>query len=370
MSNINRRSATRTGTRMALLAAAITAPIAVTSLAQADVTCGDKICGKGYICNSYESYAACPAIARLDGQPIDCATTSTTVYQCDLAPCSSDADCGDGMLCYSATSTECSGGASPACDPAASDCATTKVAATPSTCTTTTTQQCTPRYLLPCKTAGDCGPGFNCEEEIYGFCSGSAGAGTATAPSGTAAGSGTVGAGSGGATGVAAPSNDTTTADIAPPDIAGECSQMPSGNFSCVLQVIACQADSDCPTGMTCVDNAPQSCWASSDGTSGCDPVDPAKICQPPDYANFSSQDAKGESLATGTGDASGRDGAVPAVDSEVPASENSANSTGSNVTGGGCSISTQRKQDATPWLAVLVTVGLGLGLRRRRSQK
>jgi hypothetical protein len=399
------------------LAALLAAPLLVTTLAHADVTCGDTTCTKGYTCESYQA-TACPAIASIDGKNVDCAPT--TSYSCVPASCATNEDCGDGMVCNTSTSSTCSGGMSkPSCDPAAPDCGAV-LEDVPASCESKTVQQCVPRYLLPCKAASDCGTGFTCEEVIETGCSGSGGAssggaagvGTAmptepqpaptTSSSGVSAGgAANVGVATGGATvatrpvsatggastKIAAPSTDTT-ADIAiSQDPPPTCTSVPTGRYQCVLQTINCNVDADCPAGLTCVSGgSSRDCWASSDGTSGCSaPVEVAKVCQPKYYARLGS-----DAIATSSGSGEVTTGTQPKqglpVDDGSDATANgagarsgattagattdsSANSpTPETVSGGGCVVAHGPQSALGAWMMLLLTLGVGSRARRRNT--
>lgn len=367
------RHADSLSSRAAWFVAALVAPLTLSGVASADVTCGDKTCGKGFVCETHQS--ACPAIATANGETVPCPTTLD--YECVLGPCSVDSDCGDAMVCHTDTTSQCNDTTAPACDPAASDCAAVEVAA--ADCTTTATQQCLPRYLLPCSIASDCGPGFTCEEEIMGSCSGSAGSVGSTpvsTNSGTSNGADPIAPGdaaTGGATGMAAPDPEATP-DAVAPDSGEVCSEVPTGRFSCVLQSITCTGDAECPTGLVCVENSTGSCWANSDGSRGCDPVEPSKRCQPPSYASLSGGVRQAESASTSPGaslpprtdDTKAGDSAL---DSDALGEEDGAVPNSANASTGGCSLGRSRGVPAAPWMTVLLAFGLGLGMRKRRSQ-
>jgi hypothetical protein len=349
------------GSRTLWMAAALTASFFVSSTAFADVTCGDKTCPLGFTCESYES-GACPAIATADGGDVAC--KSSTSYQCIPGPCGVDSDCADGMVCHASTTSVCSGTKAAPCDPNAADC-TVVATPTPTSCTSTTTQQCVPRYSLPCQTATDCGPGFTCEEGQSCGCSGSAGSvgiatpGTAAAAPVAADGGAastrptTGGTSSGGSTGAAV----TDIAVPSPPD----CTCSPSGTFACKLQTIACNADADCPTGFSCVDNPGGTCSASSDGTTSCTPADPAKLCQPP-YADLAGGVAKNASEG---GDLSATATPTANVGPNGGAVDQGTGDPGS-VSGSGCALIASPTGPVSKWFSLLLAVGLAFGMRRR----
>lgn len=368
----------QTSAKALWLAAALAVPILTSRAALADEVCGDTTCGKGFVCQSYEM-GRCSVPTRSDpGTPVAAGGTvgvvptapgvgaassdgssaepvceTFTAYECVPAPCTADADCADGMVCHTYTNETCSGTDTPACPPDDPECVAPP--AEPVECTTSTTQQCVARYQLPCTTASDCGPGFTCEEQQSCWCSGSG------PRSGT---------GEGGSSG-----DDEVPPDVVePPD----CGCAPTGTFACQLQTIACNADADCPSSLVCVDNPNGSCWMSSDGTSGCTTPDPAKVCQPQYYRGGSS---------VGGDAASGGQASIPPDGTVVPPSdEDDDDDTGSDdgignghagfghhgphFGGFGCALATVPTLGQTGLSALLLSLGLTLGIRRRRARK
>lgn len=388
---------------------AAVAPFAVSAAARA-ATCGDQTCPKNWECRSEP--APTPGIACAPGA--DCAVPEpTTVEYCAPLPCSSNADCASDMVCYSETHTECDD--PPPCAKDA-DCAAPADVA----CTSVTQSACVPRYVPPCGTDSDCGVGFTCEAQQDCSCGGSTGSagGGPTPSSGSGSGSSSGSAGSSGSP--AAPSDggaaDPLPAEdggAAPPDTkmapdAGappanepppECVCTPSKTKACKLVEVGCNAASDCPAGFTCEDNPSGSCWASSDGSSGCDVPDPAKICAPPytDLVNGAgrAEDGGGElgvpTGSTGTGapeppkggsgdgnsgtgggstggsNSSAGSGAQAQSDPEAAPHDAAQDSDETTVTHAGCSIT--NAPDATTASYGLVALGLAglFGARRRR---
>jgi MYXO-CTERM domain-containing protein len=290
--------------------------------ASAQEACGEDTCPKGYGCEQVPR--PCLAIACAPGS--ECPVCEGTVAQCVPEACNSDADCDEHMICVTSEVTECTG-ATPACEPGAGDCANGADRA-PADCTTHTDSQCVPRWDLQCQTAADCGAGFTCEEQLSCSCSG----GGATGSAGSGSGGASSGGGSdpsapappppgpraeaGGASGDAAkpapgsappgaapaPPGTTPTPAPLPPAPGREpsnCSCSPSGVSACVLIEQACETDAQCPSGWSCDDNPEGECWASSDGSSGCTPADPAKLCLPP-YRDLGGYSGRGEVTNTG----------------------------------------------------------------------
>jgi hypothetical protein len=162
--------------------------------------------------------------------------------ECVPAACTSDADCGDGMVCHEWTETcptvDC------ACPSDQPDCECEIPACEPKS-----ESYCTPKYVLPCTVAADCGTGFDCQQLESCGCSGSAGTGGGAEPAPADAAKPLPPDG-----GAGAPASDPL-----PP----ECTCEPSGQFACVPREIPCADDSVCPAGWTCQN-------ADSGTSSGC----------------------------------------------------------------------------------------------------
>ncbi len=186
------------------------------SAARADAsTCQiDSDCGKGWSCQvtggtACASGPACPPGAPCEAPP-PCA--NQVLKSCVPANCNSDADCADGMVCFSyptpCPAVSCPAGAEcfqPVCDPGPS--------------------QCTPKYNLPCAADADCGAGFTCafgQECTGGTSSGSAGSAGGGAP---------------------------------PPPVPTICTTSTIG--SCQLTPVSCMNNTDCQSGWSCINVAP-----------------------------------------------------------------------------------------------------------------
>jgi len=381
----------RTWVRLSVSLLAGLLPFAVSVAARA-AACGEQDCPKNWECKSEsrptDSIACAPGAECAIPEP-------ATVEYCSPLPCSSDADCASDMVCYSGTQTECVD--APPCASGA-ECA----APADTGCTTVTVSACVPRYVLPCETASDCGTGFTCEEQEDCACGGSPGIGAGTPSSGSGSGPTPSDSGSSGSAGSsarpAAPPADGGAAEPVPADGAeapadpdgkvppdggsellppdGQCTCTPSGVKACKLTVVGCTTTTDCPSGLTCEENPSGTCWAKSDGTSGCDTPDPARICAPP-YTDLVSgagraDDSGGENggSTTGTGAPEPPKSGGPPDGSGVPASvtsEPAADGSHDVVTHAGCSLAGARDANARGYgLVALGLAGL-FGARRRR---
>jgi hypothetical protein len=281
--------------------------------------CGpNDACPRGFMCQSYgtkscpEPRPCPPDDAECVKQQSFCMEPAQEVKECVPAPCQVNADCADGMVCFTQEFSRCSsGGSVPACAPSPDggmieDCKQAEPPPPPE-CTTEKYSQCVPRYVPPCQQDADCGPGFLCKEEIQTSCTntgtgGKGGCEPALPVDGVAD---------------AGVPVDGGSSDFAPPPpapeperTAPECTTQPTGRFHCELQRVECKQTSDCPTGFSC-----ESEWKDYACTA------PA-MNPPADGAFIGVADAgiayDGGSSSGSAGDAAERD-AAPAVDGGIP---------------------------------------------------
>jgi hypothetical protein len=345
---------------VAPFASAIVAPDPTTTPDGSCATNAD--CGRGYECTvvggSGCAPSACPPGATCP-PPEPCEVTE--VRACTPAHCMADADCADGMLCHAWTepvpSTDC------ACAPGA-DCN----CAPADPIEPVTVQLCTPRYVLPCTAAADCGDGFTCEEVQSCGCSGSAG-GPTPAPQPGGSGSGAAPLPPDGAAGASAN-------DVAPPD----CSCEPTGQMQCVVKPVMCQSDIQCPAGWHCaLEDVAVSSPACAPGAD-CPQMKAAPMpvrgyCQPPYYGAQSGSDLEvpkeasngstGSGTSTGSGNdtGSGTNGGTPSPQANDP-------SAGSGESHESSACSFGRAPASQGALGIVAVLGALLGLsRRRRAQ-
>ena len=221
--------------------------ISIPQLGQAQTCVSTKDCPRGMTCQADSTTPtptpACPPGAEAECPPVT--QPSAPSMTCQPAPCQVDADCGQGMVCHSQTTTVCTGGAAAKCDP--NTTCTSVPSPTVPTCTDTTTSQCVYTWDLPCNADADCGDGFVCQPSTMGSCSGSGsstgGTDTGTASSGTGGGSG---------------SGELSVPPPLPAFDAGVptavvCTTTTSFPGSCQAKVTSCNVDSDCPSIWTCV---------------------------------------------------------------------------------------------------------------------
>ncbi|HWA77987.1 MAG TPA: hypothetical protein VG937_36885 [Polyangiaceae bacterium] len=324
------------------------APLFTAQAAFAEQACGDTSCPKGFTCEMEPT--GCPAIDCIDASCKPC--VPSTVSVCRPGSCNTDSDCADGMACAEVQQTNCVGSDTGAVPP---DCVDGACPEKPAdvTCETTTSKLCQPRWTLSCAADADCGAGFTCKEQQQCSCSGSSGGGTPSSPP-------SAGSGSSGSADPAMPA-PTPSASSTPPDrVPEDCSCEPSGTKACEAARVACAADSDCPSGWSCRDNPEGTCWADSNGNSGCAPADPAKLCFPP-YSD----------LVGGGGRGIATDGAGvptnPKGDSGSGAPESSA---ANGNDSGGCSLGGSPPGSGAGLLGLCTALGAALGLARRRARR
>jgi hypothetical protein len=112
----------------------------------------------------------------------DCETHTDSACVPDwFHACESDDDCEDGLACISFEETHCEVTSPPCADPT-DGCPPEQEA--PGTCETVVTEAyCLPPYLAPCESDADCGDGFECVAEEWCWCEGSDGGGGGEEPS-------------------------------------------------------------------------------------------------------------------------------------------------------------------------------------------
>lgn len=254
------------------------------SITYAQEPCGDDTCPAGYTCEltAYESCSGGCAPSPGPGEPGDCSsfTCETISYEsCQRAACETDADCGEGMVCHTllidqspSTPYSCAPGG--ACEPPAPQAPAEPLEL----------KQCAPRSELPCESNSDCGEGFDCVPSVSCTCAGATPTGPAPALQPTEQED----------TGSELPSDPAPPGDLplppaadggaAPPLPPDDCTCGPTGANYCQLQVVPCATDAECPTGWACI-AGPSSCWADSEGNSGCEPAQAQ--CYPSNPAGY-----------------------------------------------------------------------------------
>lgn len=275
----------------------------------------DADCPTNYTCES-ETYDQCPP-CREGEECGEC--TSETYSYCTPpppTPCTTDNDCSDDQVCVSYTYSTCTDFACSSEDPSCEQ--------TEPSCTEFSKAYCVPRYFAPCQVDADCGSGFTCEASEICSCSGSTGSSEEGEP---------------------------TTPDES-------CSCEPSGEKYCQLIPVECDADSDCASGLVClelgdvtVSDTPEPIRPGED-TEPVDPTTPdaSSYCAPEDIGYWGG--------AASTGDSAEKLGEYDAAE-RVTWGEDENGASGSKAEPG-C---------ATPGAGLSLFALFGLvALRRRRS--
>ena len=231
-------------------------------------------CPKGFSCEVSMGVSSCDA-APPCAPGADCPAPApcdppTETHTCEPASCAVDADCGDGMVCFKETFTECSDSAgAPACGPG-EECVMPAPPDEPS-CREQAIALCVPRYVLPCEQDLDCGEGFSCEASQECMCSGSAGdvadGGTAEPNTGEDfAGFAPVPPADAG-TDRPVPEQDAAVGGQEP-----TCECRPTEHKHCELKVMSCSSDADCPSDFACKSSADGgvTCSSSEAGDALC----------------------------------------------------------------------------------------------------
>lgn len=306
-------------------------PLLVASAASAQEACGEQSCPKGFTCEAQSG--GCPAIECFAPPCEPC--VPATEYVCSPGPCSVNDDCAEGMACADVEQTTCTGPTTQgSCQEG--DCRPD----TPADCSTTTIKQCLPRWALACSADADCGVGFTCQDQQECSCPGSMG--TATPGS------------SGPTPGSADSGPDAAEPAPGAPAAPAECTCAPTGQKACVATQVACANEAQCPSGWSCRDNPEGSCWADSNGNTGCTPADPAKLCMPP----FSDVLA-----GSGVGTTTNAEGSpLPTA----PGKASAADASGSSADAGGCSVGRAHGGATRDGLAWLLALAAAVGLSRR----
>ncbi len=298
----------------------------------------DAQCARGYRCDVV-AYVDCATSCPEDEACARAIEGCGEIRACiPGATCTSDADCGGGMVCLERTHASCSGSGSGArpC-PAGEPCP--ERPPVPPECEEVTARACVPKYAAPCRMDTDCGEGFRCVEQQSCGCSGSGGRDAPT------------------------PSDPGTSAssaeDVAPPE---ECSCAPSGVYRCESLVDVCVVDSDCPADWTCEDHGVDTACTDRppsggepDGRVYCEDQDPRadSVCTAPAFSGYV---GGGDVLGGERGDAEDGD--------ESP----SAGLRGSSDDSGGCRLSPGGVRfDKRSVIAGLVALVLVAGRRGKR---
>lgn len=304
---------------------------------ECSVVGGSGSCGSAPPCASGE---ACP-------EPEPCVTTEE--YGCTPAHCSVDSECASGMVCHTwlepCPVTDC------ACAPDVPNCG----CGTSTACDPKSVSMCTPRYLLTCKVAADCGDGFTCEEQMTGCTS----AGSSGASDPLPGGANAAPAPAGGSAGV-------------PAEPVPACNPQPSGQFQCVVKPLTCSTAAQCPSGWSCEQQdvaTEPSCAPGTNCAAKPAPNPVPAVCRPPYYGAHDSNDLETPTSSTGQGTGTTKDpvtGTPGSAPTPTPETNNADDA--SSRDSAACQMGHAPASSAV--ISLLTLLGALFGLKRRRSSK
>ncbi len=297
--------------------------------------CGEVMCDRGTTCEHYEG---------------------TDVGFCAPAPCDSDADCSDYMVCVNRVEPDCPENPEPGCrdDESDEECAA-RFDEFESSCPTREFQQCEFKWEQSCSEATDCGSGFECLPYYHCECP-----------------------------------NDQPS-DFFRQSIDGcDCQERDEGY--CELLEEECEDDSDCPQAWQCVafNNGP--CVVpEGGGEDDCVYEDQINRCayvmvglphsiggfdaasdSTTDSAANADEDEEGAQTEGSDGSAGGSEAASTGIEPEgarAKPDEVQGDSMPSD-SGGDCSVASLGPDVATDSCKALLTLVLLFGLVRRRRRK
>jgi hypothetical protein len=156
-----------------------------------------------------------------------------------------------------------------------------------------------------------------------------------------------------------------------PPDSGVTCE--PSGVKACVVIERACSADDQCPSGWSCEDNPDGVCWAKPDGSSGCEPADPAKLCLPPyrdlGGGGYGEETSGGTVTPDGSTSPPGNPASAGPGEAPVPNGELAADQASLDSESSGCSMAALPGGSASGAGLSVFGALLAFALRRSRSR-
>jgi hypothetical protein len=316
--------------------------------------CGDgAACGVGFECSVVGASGSCgstpPCAPGAEcPEPEPCVTTE--LYGCTPAHCSVNAECASGMVCHAwvqgCAQTDC------ACAPDVPDCGCGASTA----CEAKTVSMCTPRYLLPCQVAADCGEGFTCEAQM-----------TDCASSGSSGASDPLPGGSGAAP---APAGGSAGVPSEPLPVAG-CDPQPTGQLHCVAKPINCTSAAQCPAGWSCEQEVNVTSPACAPGEN-CEarpaPEPVSAVCRPPYYGSISSDDLETPTTSNGQGTGTKDGGTVSGTPGGTPNPEATNDDSPSSNESAACQMGHAPASSGV--VSLLTLLGALFGLQRRRTSQ
>lgn len=313
--------------------------------------CGNgPACGVGFECSVVGASGSCGSAAPCAAgescpEPAPCVTTEE--YGCTPAHCTVDAECASGMVCHawvqSCPVTDC------ACAPDAPDCG---CGAAPA-CDPKSVSMCTPRYLLPCEAAADCGEGFTCEEQMSG-CSTPGNNASDPVPGGADAAPAPAGGGAG------VPSE---------PVPVPACDPQPTGRFQCVVKPLTCSTAAQCPAGWSCEQNVAPTEPACAPGANCAAKPAPNPVsghCSPPYYGAVDSGGLETPTSSNGQGTGTPKDPGGPTGGTPTPEGANADDASAHDSAA--CQMGHAPVSSGV--ISLLALLGALFGLQRRRAQR
>jgi hypothetical protein len=373
---------------------ALTAAFGVARSATAQTCTADKDCPQSFTCVDTGAVVngtapACPPNTACEPTSDLAPRKPQIVKSCQPKTCTTDPDCGAGMVCFEEKSTSCSGGSAVAPCPPGGDCP--KIVPAEPNCVTTSRRLCAFKWQVPCTTDADCGDAFTCHPQEIISCTSSGSVGTPTPTDAGTSGGGSTGSTGSGNGGGASTDPATPGTKVAPPSDP-ICTE-PKKTFPgyCQPKVTRCTADSECPTTWTCMQQAtpvstppspaPRPDTASDGGSASksADPVPPdqgfavpVRICTPPGGLGVRGSDSagvKGDTTSTPMTPGNGTTAGGPKPVSMDPQAPPSAGGSGQPTTpsSGGCTIHDGSQPSRASGLALFTLLGLIAARRLRR---
>jgi len=327
----------------------------------------DADCGVGMICVT-DSWGDCdagpPCLPDEDCPRAPDCRAGYSYCTIDASPCESDADCAGGLRCAEYTYTECWGSDSSGSGSSGSDAPTPmpEPDRKEDGCAEVTEAYCVPPFMLPCDVDADCDDNYSCQTEEICGCSGGG-----------------------------FDSSDPSEGRDESPDRRkdDDCECFETEYAFCTPDEITCEANGDCPTDWECRDMGGDGvCWFDAEsGEEGCEVSESEMYCVPGGYDDWVGGghgrpdfiDSDEASNAGGSDDPSGGRADDTDGESAPPSNEDGDDTNTDSGSGGGGGANSGDTSDrpesdgcsatsaSGSWLGLGLLVGL-IGLRRRRN--
>lgn len=213
---------------------------------------------------------------------------------------------------------------------------------------------CTPRYLLPCQSAADCGDGFTCEEQMSGCSSPGSNGASDPVP--------------GGADAAPAPAGGSAGVPSEPVPVPA-CDPQPTGQFQCVVKPLTCNTTAQCPAGWSCEQDVVATEPACAPNTNCAarpapNPV-PAR-CRPPYYGAVDSGGLETPTSSNGQGTGTPKDPGGTPGGTPTPEAANAGDASAHDSAA--CQMGHAPASSGV--ISVLALLGALFGLRSRRVSR